>query len=394
MRYTPKEELKVRRDRLQIYLQESGIDGALLCENMDLFYFSGSMQRGFLYIPAEGEPVYMVQRSFPRGREESALQNVILIKSSRDMPSVLKKYGYNPTRLGLELDVLPVTWFKRLQKIFPETEMSDVSFQVRKVRMIKTLYEINLFRETAVITDKMYSKIPSFLVKGMTEIELASRLEAFLRNHGHQGLGRMRGFNQEMFFGHLFSGVNAARLTFLESPTGGAGLSPSNPQSAGWKAIQAGEPIMVDYGGAKEGYVIDMARCFAIGTLSAKLQEAHQVALKIQAIVMQKASPGAKCSELYNLALAEVEKSGLDRNFMGHSDEQVKFIGHGLGLEYDEFPYIAKGSDFILEDGMVIALEPKFLFPGEGAVGIENSWLITSQGAEKLTLTPDALVII
>ncbi len=394
MCYTPKEELEVRCDRLQTCLQESGIDGALLCENMDLFYFSGSMQRGFLYIPATGEPIYMVQRSFPRGKEESALKNIIPIKSSRELPSVLKKYGFNPARIGLELDVLPVTLFKRLQKNFPEVEMLDVSFQIRKVRMVKTLYEINLFREMAVITDKMYSKIPSFLAEGMTEIELASRLEAFLRNQGHQGLGRMRGFNQEMFFGHLFSGSNAAKLTFLESPTGGAGLSPANPQSAGCKAIQLGEPIMVDYGGAKNGYVIDMARCFAIGNLPTKFQESHQVALDVQEIVMQKASPGENCAELYDLALKEVKKSGLARNFMGYGDEQVKFIGHGLGLEYDEFPYIAKGSNFILEVGMVIALEPKFLFPGEGAVGVENTWLITSQGAEKLTLTPDALVIV
>ncbi len=394
MRYTPKEELEVRRDCLQGFLQESGIDGALLCENMDLFYFSGSMQRGFLYIPVEGEPLYMVQRSFSRGREESALQNVIPIKSSREIPSVLKNYGFNPTCIGLELDVLPVTSFKRLQKIFPEAEMADVSFQVRKVRMIKTPYEISLFREMAVITDEMYSKIPSILAEGMTEIALASRLESFLRNHGHQGLGRMRGFNQEMFFGHLFSGSNAARLTFLESPTGGAGLSPAQPQSAGRKAIQAREPIMVDYGGAKDGYVIDMARCFAIGTLSTKLQEAHQAALRIQEIVIRKAFPGENCANLYDLAIAEAERAGFAQYFMGYGDEQVKFIAHGLGLEYDEFPYISKGSAFILEVGIVIALEPKFIFPGEGAVGIENTWLITSQGAEKLTLTPDELVVV
>ncbi len=392
MRYTPVEELKGRKERLQLFLQKESLDGVLLCENMDLFYFSGSMQRGFLFIPVEGEAVYMVQRSFIRAKEESALENIVSFQSTKEILPIINNYGFNPKRIGLELDILPTSWFFRLKKALANIELTDASYQVRMVRTIKSPYEINIFREMAAVVDQMYKQVPLFFKEGMTEIEMAAKLENFLREKGHQGIGRMRGFNQELFFGHLFSGANGGRLTYLESPTGGMGLSPAQPQSAGKSKINSGEVLLIDYGGAREGYIVDTTRCYAIGEVPDKLLKAHNAALEIQEIVMKKALPGANCGELYEVALQKALSMSFADNFMGFGDNQVRFIGHGVGLEYDEFPYIAKGSRFSLEENMVIALEPKFIFPEEGAVGVENSWHITSSGAEKLTETSDEMV--
>jgi Xaa-Pro dipeptidase len=77
---------------------------------------------------------------------------------------------------------------------------------------------------------------------------------------------------------------------------------------------------------------------------------------------------------------------------MGAGDERVTFVGHGIGLEIDELPLLARGWDEPLEEGMVFALEPKFVFPGEGAVGIENSYLVVGDGVERLTNAPEELV--
>ena len=87
------------------------------------------------------------------------------------------------------------------------------------------------------------------------------------------------------------------------------------------------------------------------------------------------------------------EAAGLSENFMGFGTDQVKFLGHGVGLELDELPVLAAGVKSRLMPGMVIAIEPKFTFPGEGVVGIENTFAITENGLERLTLTPDELAI-
>jgi Xaa-Pro aminopeptidase len=88
------------------------------------------------------------------------------------------------------------------------------------------------------------------------------------------------------------------------------------------------------------------------------------------------------------------EESGFGANFMGNTGEQAKFVGHGVGLELDEFPILAKGFKAPLQEGQAVAIEPKFIFSGVGVVGIENTWLVTATGAEKLTCLADDLVVL
>ena len=79
---------------------------------------------------------------------------------------------------------------------------------------------------------------------------------------------------------------------------------------------------------------------------------------------------------------------------MGVGPQRIRFVGHGIGLEIDEYPFLAKGQDLPLQTGMVIALEPKLIFPGEGVVGIENTHVVTENGLEQLTKFPDDIVIL
>jgi Xaa-Pro aminopeptidase len=104
--------------------------------------------------------------------------------------------------------------------------------------------------------------------------------------------------------------------------------------------------------------------------------------------------PGTLCDELYIMALGQAAEAGLSEFFMGFGADQVKFLGHGIGLEIDELPVLAKGFKLPLDSGMVIAIEPKFTFPGLGVVGIENSYLITNQGYTKLTRSREGIISI
>jgi Xaa-Pro dipeptidase len=139
-------------------------------------------------------------------------------------------------------------------------------------------------------------------------------------------------------------------------------------------------------------YLADQFRTFVIGELSEDLQKAHDCSIRIHHLFAEEAKPGVACSELYRLALEEASREGYGEYFMGHGEAQVRFIGHGLGLEIDEYPVIAPNFEKKLTQGMVMALEPKFVFPGKGVVGLEDDYVITASGVERLTLTNQELM--
>lgn len=390
---TPRAELEARAARLQSLMSDSGLDGTIIIQNADLFYFAGTVQRANLFIPAEGKPVLMVKKSLARARRESTLENIVPLPGMKELASFLASYtGHKLKQIGLELDVLPTNQYFYYRQLLGGSEIVDVSRLIRQVRAVKSEYEIGLLKYAAGLNEAMFSSVSGLLRAGITEVELAGQLEAVYRQKGHQCHIRMRGFNMEIAYGHLMSGWNLAVPTFFDGPTGGSGLNPSFPQGAGMKTINRDEPVMVDYVGVLNGYMVDQARIFCIGRLPDKLVRAYQVCIEIQELIKAKAVPGASCTQLYEMALAVASKYGLGEHFMGYP-EPVAFIGHGLGIELDELPVLARGYDRPLEQNMVFALEPKFVFP-EGAVGIENTYRVTLKGLETITEFDESVIYI
>lgn len=390
MNYTPESELKTRIAKIQEKMVAKQIDGILIIQRADLFYFSGTGQNAHLLIPSSGDPVLLVKKNIDRAVEESGLSHIEALASIKALPDKVRSIFGHPTMIGMELDVIPANFYFNYQKMFPKIEIVDASLLIREVRMIKSDFEMENLKRTARMNDRMFGKVSDFLKIGISEVEFAGHLEAYYRSQGHQGAIRMRGFNQELFYGHLMSGTNLARPSFFDGPTGGSGVNPSYPQSAGYKIIAENEPIMVDYVGVLDGYIIDQARIFVFNSLSDKLVRAYEAALRIKSYVIENAKPGVICSELYDRANDIAKDNGFEDYFMGYG-EKIKFVGHGVGLELDEFPVIAKGFNMLLEKGMVFALEPKFVFPDEGAVGIEDTFYVTDTGLEPLTTYSDAI---
>jgi len=396
MRITPTSELEYRCRKLQQYMNEEGVDGAIILQNADLFYFTGTIQSGNLYVPREGEPVYMVRKELSRARMESGLKEIVPFSTMKDIPNVLAEYGYpQPESIGMELDVLPVNFLERYRKVFPGAVFTDATPLIRKVRMIKTQYEIQILRDAAIQVDRVCSRARETIREGMTELELAAELEFTARNEGHQGFLRMRAFNAELFYAHIFSGANSAMAAYMDTPLGGVGLSPAFGQGAGYRKIRRNEPIIVDFAGCLDGYLVDQTRMFAIGGLSEKLIKGYEDMLSIQERMINLADERANWGDIYDDCLAMAAAQGHVDNFMGSKGAQVSFIGHGIGVEIDEFPFLARGfNDMRLETGMVFAFEPKLVFPGEGAVGIENTFYLSDHGLKKLTFSSEEIVIL
>ena len=179
---------------------------------------------------------------------------------------------------------------------------------------------------------------------------------------------------------------------FFDGPVSGQGLSPAYPQSGGQKRIARGEPVILDYLGVVDGYIVDQSRMAVIGELEPQLEEAYQVSLSIIKETEKNAKPGTLWSEHYLHAVKMAEEAGLKDYFMGFKQDQAKFLGHGVGIELDEFPVLAKGLDQLLEVGMVIAIEPKFTFPYKGVIGIENTYVVTENGLQALSYAPEEII--
>jgi Xaa-Pro aminopeptidase len=122
--------------------------------------------------------------------------------------------------------------------------------------------------------------------------------------------------------------------------------------------------------------------------------KAYEACLTILAEALAVLRPGVKGSEVFAHAAALAERLGYGERFMNTGPAKVGFVGHGVGVELDEIPYLAKGADHTLEVGMTVAVEPKIVFPGRGIVGVEDTVLVTPGAPECLTLTPRDLVIL
>jgi Xaa-Pro aminopeptidase len=392
---TPALEIDRRIDQLKEQLAQNSIDAALIVQRADLFYFSGTVQEAHLWVPVEGEPILMVFKSLERAIAESPLSRIAPIESAKAIPEILSQYDYDaPQVIGLELDVLPANLYFNYQLLFAEGKFVDISHFIRLVRSIKSPYEIELMRQAAALSDQVAAQVSGLLREGMTELELAGKVEAEARKLGHQGIVRMRRWGSEMFYGHLLAGPSGAVPSFLSSPTGGTGANPAVAQGAGFRPIQRHEPVLIDYVFALNGYYSDHSRIFSLGKPDEALMAGHAAMLDVQALIKAAAKPAVKSGEIYDLALERAKELGYEKNFMGTGQERIRFVGHGIGIELDEYPFLAAGQRLVLQENMTLALEPKLIFPHKGVVGIENTHLVTKNGLEQFGRFQDEIVII
>jgi Xaa-Pro dipeptidase len=387
-------EFTQRVKRFQRLLREKGIDGAVLVQNMDLYYLIGTDQNGILWVPEKGDPLFLVRRSYERALQDGLIEHIVPLKSLSHVPErIMEHSGAKPKRVGLEMDVLPARLYFSYRDLFPQAEIVDISPLIRSVRMVKSGLEISLIRGAAEIADRLFMKVPELLRESETEIDLALRAEAFYRSHGHPGISPMRTFNVHNVYGHIMAGAGAAMPSASPGPTGGTGVGPFLSHGAGHGRIKPNEPVLFDYTSSRGGYISDQSRIYCLGDLPEQFHKAHSVMIDVQEAVSKEGKPGTRAGNLYALALEIVRKAGLSEGFMGYP-QPVPFVGHGVGLELDEWPLISRDSGHILEKGMVIALEPKIVLPGKGVVGVENTFLVREDGMEKLSRFPDDIVIV
>jgi len=395
MEYVPREELEPRWIALQRKMGEADMAGAFVFQPVDMFYFTGTIQSGALYIPASGPPLLAVQKSLERARLESPLERIVSMRRLKDLPGLAAgTEGLSAGRLGLELDVLPAATYLKMKDLFPGTEWVDISPAIRKLRSVKSAYEVDQMRRAAALHAEVFDEIGSLIRPGMSELALSARIEEAMRRRGHQGVIRMRNWIMELFYGPVVSGPSAVYPSYFDGPVGAEGLYPAVPQGGGHRKLRPGEPILIDLVFGRAGYLVDKSRTFVIGASIPEVAGALEFARTIQDEIVRRLVPGAQGGEIYNEVSALAKGSRYSAYLMGHEGNRVYFFGHGVGLELDEPPVIAPRAGMTLAPGMTVAVEPKIFIPDLGGVGVENTFLITDDEAEKLTDFPDELIVV
>ncbi len=390
MACVPEMEIQERIGSLQKLLVAEGVDAALITQNADLFYFTGAVNRAYFYIPAVGEPILFIARGAERLHDETTVRRVVVLNHVKEMPSALRQMNcLFPERLGVESDVVPASLFFRYESIFSPARLVDVSALIRRVRSKKSAWEIEKIRDACKMGRSIFNFVENAWTEGLTEFELCGKIESFARKIGHPGLMRARGYNQEMSYVLILSGVDAVLPSYNSGPLGGKGATAAFPYGPSNRCIMRNEPVIVDQSPWVEGYMADMTRVFVRGNLPVHMCQAYETARIIQEMIVEKARPGAVCSELWSAARQIVRTHGFCEHFMGMM-RQVSFVGHGVGLEVDEWPVIGPGADAVLAEGMVLAIEPKFVFP-DGAVGLENTFVVGKKGLETLVDMDDEI---
>jgi Xaa-Pro dipeptidase len=343
--YTPREEIEVRLDKVREGMAGQGIDALLVVQKMDCFYLSGTSQDAVLFVPRTGDPLLLVKRELERAILDSPLSHVVGFQSLQELPALIgDHYGQEIRNLGLEFDVLPVKEYLRYGELFPQSRLVDSSSIIKDARKVKTPFELAQMRGAGEIIRQVFEKARGFIKEGLTEIEVGGLMDLTAKRYGHEGLARVRSMNYEAYTWHVLSGW-----------TGG------------------------------------IVSVFSIGKMDDRWIAAYDAMSQVYDAVLEDTRPGANCQELFRKSVRLAHELGYKDSYLGPPGLQTTFVAHGIGLELGEFPYLAEGHDYPLEQGMVFSLEPKVVFPGEGAVGIENTVVVTEDGYDVLTPVPQEI---
>lgn len=380
----PHDEFELRLSKIRSEMEATSTEALLLTDNANIYYLTGRVFAGYAYIPLKGMPIFFVRRPV-----ELEGDGIVYIRKPEEITASIGISS--PANIALELDVLPYSMVTRLIPVFPGAEIRNASPLMRTVRAVKTPLAMDMLRQSGAKHTRVYRRIPGLFQEGMSDYDLQVSIEHLSRLQGCLGQFRISGDTMELYMGNVLAGRNADAPSPYDFAMGGAGMDPSLPVGANGTLITPGTTVMVDINGNYNGYMTDMTRVFALGTLEPLAERAHQCSIDIHRALCDMMRPGTPAKALWEKAEQIVTEADLKHYYMGHR-QHAGFIGHGVGIEINELPVIAPRSRDILQEGNVIALEPKFVIPNVGAVGIENTYIVHSDRVECITLAPEEII--
>jgi Xaa-Pro aminopeptidase len=347
----------VRLETLREIVAQRELDGMLVTDPLNRRYMSGfSGSAGWLLVTAGRAMLAVDFRYYERAAREAPDWEQCHVTGTFPEALVDMVAAAGVRKLGIEADHMSVAQFEELRGALDAT-LVPTEKVIETMRAIKDEDEIAAIREAVACADAAYAHLCQVLRPGMTEAEVSWELESYMRLHG----------------------ASSASFPFIV----GSGPNGAMPHAtASERAIQEGEPVVMDFGASVRGYCSDITRTVCLGQADERYESMWHLVLAAQRAAEEKLRPGMSGKEGDALARDLFAQAGYGDQF-GHG------LGHGVGLAIHEVPRMSRlAEDQVLEPGMVFTVEPGLYFPGWGGVRIEDIVVMHEDGVEVLTQAP------
>jgi len=387
------DELLWRYTRVRALLREicPEAGGLLTASRISIYYLTGTLATGLLWLPLDGEPVLLVRKALGRAQLESPLKHQKMFRSYKEITSLCQELGSPLTaQIGVEMDSFTWTMSELLTQRLPDSQFLPADRVLMRAMAVKSPLELSIMRLGGELHRQcVVEQIPACVHIGMSEYDIAVKMWELFYAKGHCGITRMRKPFEELHLGFVCVGESSLYPHTWDGPLGGRGVHPAAPMMGDPNTIwEKHNLLVIDVGFALEGYNTDITKVYWSGSAASipeSVYRAQQVCMAIYNEAIDGLRVGALPSALWEKAHAHAKREGYADAFQGLPENKVEFLGHGIGLFVDMYPAFAKGFDVPLEAGMTVAIEPKIAVPGYGMVGVENTLLITESSAESLT---------
>lgn len=354
-----------RIKRLREKFREINIDGVLVTDPKNIFYFSGyDGDSGSLLIGKDKKVIITNSLSAEYAQEKCQGFEIRSFAREEGVHQTIFRVlvEFNIKQLGFEENNLTFKQYQNCVDNYKDVNLIPLKDCFYELRQIKDEREIEIIKKAARIGDEAFSHIISIIKPGITENEIALELEIFMRKKGAKGLS----------FDTIV--VSGSRTSMIHS-------MPSD------KKVEFGDVLMMDFGCVYEGYCSDMTRTVFVGKANEEIKDIYKIVLKAQNAGIEALKAGMRCKDIDEIARNIIANNGYSENF-GHG------LGHSLGLEVHETPNLSPKYEGTLQPNMVVTVEPGIYIPGKGGVRIEDLLLVTENGCENLVSSSKEIIVL
>jgi Xaa-Pro aminopeptidase len=377
----PDSELRARRERLAARLEGHGVDAVFLPPSSDLEYLTGlerdvpsfgqtSYAHGWVagaFLTPGREPLFVLPRMvvafhlFDRPPD-----NAVVVSEDEDGDVLFADAARSLGTVG-RLGIGARTWCEtvlHLQAALPDAELVNATPLVNELRRVKSDLELEVMSEACrIVETAMLATLP-IVRPGVSPLELAEEVEHQLRAAGSRTTS---------FPTHIF--------------TAGREDSRDSTLPTGTQPVREGEPVLFDFGAVHRGYCSDFGRTVVCGNPPAEYDRVYDVMLAAQDAGRRAAVPGMLARDVNAACRAPIEEAGLGEHFRHR-------MGHGIGLDVHEQPFISVEDDTPLEAGMTFTDEPSIIWPGHFGVRIEDIVACAEGGGRRLNSMPTEAIVV
>ncbi len=359
---------------------------------VNIYYFTGTMQDGILFIQRDEEPVYFVKRSVERAAEEIRYCKVMAYKELQDIKNELALNVFFPA--FVDKSFVTIKLLEEFNSQFEFGKIYSCDTALNMCRSVKSKYELDILKEAGAIhADIMTNIVPELLTEDISERDAALLIFNEFMKNGHQGIVRFERAGIEFQTVNVAFGESSLNIYKYDIPAGITGLYAASPFFGSSKiTLKQNDLITIPSVFGVNGYHSVCTYCYAFNSLIDYIRRQHEHCKTLKDLAVLILKSGAKASDIYTEIMDNIHPE-IQGTFMGLGDSTLTHLGRGTGLAVDEFPIISKNNDKPLVENMVINLGFFSSLEGYGVTGMQHTYIVTAEGGVSINGQADDVIV-